>query len=144
MRRLLDRTLEMRLAHQRAQRLVADLVLRIEREPIGHGRGAVRHVRPGDRQHGADDRLHTLLLRSLREGHGRVEPIAVGQRRRRKAKLRRLLSDGLGLDRSVEHGVTGEDPERDKAGVHRPRYGQPARFAKGGNPDHPQELHHPE
>ena len=72
MRRLLDRPVEMRLADQRTQRLIARLVLGIERQPVEHRRRTLGHIGSCHRQHRADDRLHALRARRIGEGHRRI------------------------------------------------------------------------
>ena len=127
MRRQVNRPIEVRPADQFAQIVIAVRVLRVERQPVDHRRDAVRHVGPCHAQHRADYRLHALAERRIGKGHSRIQPIAVGQRRGRKAQLGRALGDRLGLDRPVEHGVGRKDAEGHEPGMrHRPILGRPA------------------
>jgi hypothetical protein len=82
---LMHRALEMRRRDERAKIVISRLVLRIEGEPVEDRRLAVRRARTCNREHRADDRLHAILLRSVREGHRAVEAVAVGNCRRGKA-----------------------------------------------------------
>ena len=88
--------------------LVRRVLLAVDLEP----------ARVGQRQLAADDRLHALGEAGIREGHGRIEAVAVDQSRRREAELLRLLGDRLGLDRTFEHGEAGKDSKRDERRGH--------------------------
>ena len=79
--------------------------------------------RPGDAEHRADDRLDALGDAGIAERHRAVEAVAVGQRDRRKAELRRLLGDRLGLHRPFEHGEGGENAKRNVGRRSRCDYG---------------------
>jgi hypothetical protein len=120
MRGQLDRAIEMRAADQRAQIVVAGRILRIERDPVERGGDAVGHPRPRDAEHRADHRLHAVLLRRVREGHRRIEAVAIGQPGGGKAHRPGLFGDRLGLDRPVEHRVGRENAERHETGMSHP------------------------
>src|SRR3546814_6895819 len=73
MRILLDGTAEVRRRDERAQIVIALLVLRIERQPVDQRR-AVRQPLPGprDAKQGSDDRLYPSRLARLAEKIGRA------------------------------------------------------------------------
>src|SRR3546814_17292677 len=85
MRVLLDGTAEVRRRDERAQIVIALLVLRIERQPVDQRR-AVRQPLPGprDAEQGADERLYPSRLARLAESHDTVGPVATGHRDRGK------------------------------------------------------------
>ncbi len=135
MRIILDRPPEMRRRHQRAQIVVSRRVLRKERQPVDDrglaGLGPAAIGRASDRQQCADDRLHAFALGRRREGHRRIEPVAVADRRRRKAQLLRMLGERLGIDGAFQHGEGGEDAKRYEEGRrHRPTMGVPTDSGK--------------
>src|SRR3546814_8826278 len=88
MRVLLDGTAEVRRRDERAQIVIALVVLRIERQPVDQRR-AVRQPLPGprDAEQGSDDRLYPSRLARLAESHDTVEPVAIGHRDRGKAAV---------------------------------------------------------
>ena len=70
MRVLLDRPVEMRRRDQRAEIVIAGLVLRVERQPVDQRRlASVRRARPRHAEQRADDRLHALLEAGVGERH---------------------------------------------------------------------------
>ena len=117
MRRQFDRAFEMREADQRAQIVIAALVLRIERDPVERRGDAVGHARPRDAQHRPDHRLDAVLLGGIGKGHRGVEAVAIGEAGSRKAHRLGLFGDRLGLDRPVEHRVGRENAERYETGM---------------------------
>ena len=129
--RMLDRAVEMRHRHQRAEIGIADIVLRIECQPVEHRLELAFMARPDDREEYAGDRLNPLRLARIGKGHGRIETVAVDQRDRRKAERARLLGDRLGLDRALQHGVGGKDAQRHETGMgHDASLGCQRRFQK--------------
>ncbi|MCY1170735.1 hypothetical protein D9M73_108220 [compost metagenome] len=117
MRREFQRPIKMRARHQYAQVAIAILILRIEREPVDHRCGGVRHVGAAHAQHRADHRLHPRRARGIAKRHRCVQAIAVGQGGGGKAQFLRALGNRLGLDRAVEHGVGREDPKGYERGM---------------------------
>src|SRR3546814_12035069 len=94
MRILLDGTAEVRRRDERAQIVIALLVLRIERQPVDQRR-AVRQPLPGprDAKQGSDDRLYPSRLARLAESHDTVAPVALGHRDPGTAAVTRRLRD---------------------------------------------------
>lgn len=124
MRRKFQRTRKVRLADEVAEVVIARRILRIEREPVDGGRAGpetgIRRPFPrrtGHREHGPDDGLHAHIEAGLGKGDAAIKPVAIGDRRRRKAPLCRRLGNRLGIDRAVEHRVGGEDTKRNERGV---------------------------
>ena len=113
----LQRPIEMRGRHEFRQIAVAGLVL-------GQQNQAIDAALPPDRRRArhaerrADDRLHPLGEAGVAERHDAVEPVAVGDRDRRKAELRGALGDRLGLHRPFEHREGREDAQRNEWETH--------------------------
>jgi len=115
---LLDRSAEMRRRHQRAQIVVARIVLRIERDPVDQRRAARQPLpRPRHAEQSTDDRLDARRLARIAKGHDAVQPIAIRDRNRRKTPLTRRFRDRLGLDRPLQHGETGKDAQGNKGAI---------------------------
>ena len=128
-RRMFERSVEMRLADQGAQIVVTGRILRVERDPVDHRCAALRHVGAADAQHRADHRLHTSGKGTVGKSHRSVQAVAIGQSGGGKAELCRTLGDRLRIDRAVEHGVAGKDAERHEPGMrHRCNLGVRERF----------------
>jgi hypothetical protein len=103
---------------ERAQIVIAGLVLGIERQPVER-KGPVGTAGARERQHRSDDRLDALFQAGVGERHRRVEAVPVGQRHGRKIQPFGMLGDRRRLDRAVQHGVAGEDTKRDVRRGHR-------------------------
>src|SRR3546814_4502395 len=76
---------------------------------------------PQHAQHRADDRLDAILLRRIGERHGAIEAVAIGNRRRRKAELVRLLGYRLGIDRPFQHREGRKDAKGNETGMRQDR-----------------------
>ena len=76
-----------------------------------------------------------LAKQASLNGIAAVKAVAVGQRDRRKAELRRALGDRLGLHRPFEHGEGGKDAKRDERLSHARTMGSGARVRKATGAD---------
>ncbi len=123
MRHFLQRPVEMRHGDQRAQIVIARLILRIERQPVMDRRRIGGTPRPQHAQHRADQRLDALALACVGKGHRAIKAVAIRDGGGGEAERPRLLGDLLGIDRPFQHGVGGEYAKRDESGVgHRALY----------------------
>ena len=117
MRVLLDRTVEVRRRNELTEVGVALLILCKQNEPVDRLSSA-EFRRPCDGEHRADDRLDAFREAGVAEWHDAIETVAIRDRNRREAKLRRALGDYFRLHRSFEHCEAGEYPERNVRLIH--------------------------
>jgi hypothetical protein len=96
-------SVEVRRRNQTAEVRVAAVVLGQQHQPVERSR-RVDLCRAGDRQKGADDRLHALRHAGVGERHRGIQAVAICQRSCRKAEPGTLGSDRLRLHRPFQHG----------------------------------------
>ena len=87
MRLQFQRPVEVRRGDELAEVRIAEFVLSKQRQPVDAALAADLGW-PRHRKHRADDRLNALGEASVAERHHAVKPVAIGDRDRRKAKLR--------------------------------------------------------
>jgi len=110
MRIELQRAIQMRLADEVAEIVIASLILRIERQVIDLATLFIaRHA-----QQSADNWLHTFVKTRFGEHDCAVEAIAISQRNCGKAALFGELCHTLGLNRPLKQRVRRQNAKRDK------------------------------
>ena len=106
----LERAFQMGAADEMAEIVVPLLVLRVEWQVVDLLAFAI----PRNTKKGPDDRLDALRLAGVREHDCAVKAVAIGNGDSGKAAFLGQFGHRLRVNRTLQHGVGGEDAERDE------------------------------